>query len=393
MPFPLPDTGAILAQGQAPEGAGASRVPESVLEIPGRLVDWAHGFFPGVNEGLFRWIACAAIIAAAVLLRRLVTALVFRQLERIAGKGEAGIGERLFAVLQPPAAALLMVCAIFAALTVLVLSPAVERLVTYGTRVALTGIVLWGIACAGGAILDHLQRIAWKKDIGVAAFMPLIKKTLAVIFVILGILLIAESLGADVKTFLAGLGIGGLAFALAAQDTLANMFGSFVVVMDRPFRVGDYVRIGANEGSVEDIGLRSTRLRTAARTQIVLPNKTVASEAITNFSRMPQRRVDQKISLGYGTTPDEMDAILGDIRSILGGDPDVHPGLVAVNFTDYGESTLDIQIVYFTADPDWQRHLDVRERINLKIMRAMAARGLAFALPTSAVIHRNGPGG
>jgi MscS family membrane protein len=191
-----------------------------------------------------------------------------------------------------------------------------------------------------------------------------------------------KSLGVDVGAVLTGLGIGGLAVAFAAQDTIANLFGSFVVVLDHPFRVGDYVRIGAAEGTVEDIGLRSTRLRSADRTLVVLPNKTAAAETIVNFTRMPQRRIDQKLGLTYSTTPEQMEAVLADLRRILAEDPGVHQDFIVVNFTDYNASSLDIAITYFTADPDFRRHLAVRERINLKIMRAVAARGLSFAFPT-----------
>ena len=155
-----------------------------------------------------------------------------------------------------------------------------------------------------------------------------------------------------------------------------------MVVLDRPFKVGDYIRIGSCEGTVEDIGLRSTRLRSSARTQIVLPNKTAAAESIINYTRMPQRRVDQTIGLTYNTTAEQMEGVLADIRKILQEDPGVHQEFVTVNFTAYNESSLDIQITYFTADPDFRKHLNVRERINLKIMRAVVARGLSFAFPT-----------
>jgi MscS family membrane protein len=191
-----------------------------------------------------------------------------------------------------------------------------------------------------------------------------------VLFVVLAASTIAQRMGVDVKAFLAGLGIGGLAFAFAAQDTLANFFGSLVVAVDRPFRVGEFVRIGSAEGTVEDIGLRSTKLRTGARTQVVIPNKMVANGIVTNLSRMPQRRVDQTIGLTYNITPEQMQALLEDLRGMLRADPEVHQQLIAVNFSGYSESSLEIQIVYFAADPDWQRHLDLRERINLKIMRA-----------------------
>jgi len=136
--------------------------------------------------------------------------------------------------------------------------------------------------------------------------------------------------------------------------------------------------------------MRSTKIRTAARTLIAIPNKTVASDAIVNFTRMPQRRVEQIIGLTYDTTPEQMDGILADIRSILKSDSDVHQQAIIANFTNYGPSSLDIQIVYFTSNPDWTKHLELRERINLKIMRAVAARGLGFAFPTQ-TIQFDGP--
>jgi MscS family membrane protein len=370
----------------------AGRELSEVEELPARVVGWLHGFFPDVNEDLFRWIACLVIIGLGIVLRRAVTAILYRAVRRLAGRARTGIDDEVFGAVRRPVAALLMLLAVFTALAVLNLPPGAERLVTYGTRVAFTGMLLWAILCAGIALLDHFEDVARQRGLGIATLMPLVRKTLGVVFSILGFLIIAESLGADVKTFLAGLGIGGLALALAAQDTIANMFGSFVVVVDRPFLVGDTVRIAGNEGTVEDIGLRSTRLRTAERTLIVIPNKVVASEAITNLSRIPQRRVSQTVRLAYRTEPGKMEAVLGDLREVLRSDPDVQPGSSAVNFSEFGDSSLDIQLAYFTASPDGQKCLDVRERINLKIMRAVEARGLALALPTRAVIRQEAPG-
>ncbi len=357
------------------------------MQLLERLVDWAHGFFPGVSGPLFHVIAGLLLVGLAILLRHAVAAAVSGRMQRRAAQGGSTGEEQLVLALIGPMGAFLFVCGIYAALAVFNLPPEAERLAAYGTRGAATVIVLWGIFCAGAAGLGHFEKVARTRDLGIAVFMPLIRKMTGFVFATLGILIVAESLGLEVKTFLAGLGIGGLAVALAAQDTIANMFGSFVVVLDHPFRVGDTVRIAGNEGTVEDIGLRSTRLRTGSRTQIVMPNKLVASEAITNLSRMPQRRVDQAIGLTYDTTAEQMEAILGDLRALLRDDPGVHPSLVAAYFSAYGESSLDIQIVYFTSDPAWEKHMEVRERVNLKIMRAVAARKLAFAFPTQTVIH------
>ncbi len=374
-----------MAQEQAP---APGRVVAATVELLERLVDWAHGFFPGMGNTAFHLVSGLILVALAALCQQVAARVIARRLGS-QGVAEPGAYERFFEALVAPLSALLMACGVYAALAVFNLPPEAERLAGAGTKLAVTAIALWGIFRGGAAALGHFEQLARSRDLGIAAFMPLVRKIAGFVFGILGALIVAESLGLEVKTFLAGLGIGGLAVALAAQDTIANMFGSFVVVMDHPFRVGDTVRIAGNEGTVEDIGLRSTRLRTRARTLIVMPNKLVASEAITNFSRMPQRRVDQTIGLTYATSAAQMEEILGDLRALLRDDPGVHPGLIAVNFADYGESSLDITIVFFTSDPDWQKHMAVRERINLKIMRAVANRKLAFAFPTQTVIHEN----
>lgn len=361
----------------------------SVLEVPERFAGWLHRYFPAIDDHLFRWGLCLAVLVVTLLLRTVLARILFKQFKRFTTGHSHDVNHQILTALTRPFAAALLVCGIFAALGMLKLPPEGEAAVAAGARVAFIGVLLWGSLLVGNEGLDHAARLANQRGMGVGVFMPLIKKILGFVFIVFSVLVIARELGAHVETFLAGLGIGGLAVALAAQDTIANMFGSFVVVMDHPFHVGDAVKIGGNEGTVEDIGIRSTRLRTGARTLIVIPNKTVASEAITNLSRMPQRRVDQSLGLTYDTTADQMEELLTDLRQLLKTDPGVHPALIAVHFTNYGESTLDIQIVYFTADPDWLKHLEVRERINLKIMRMVAAKGLQFAFPTQTVIHQN----
>jgi len=385
MKFPkIPILVLALAGAGPVHAAGTADSLQPANDVLEHFVDWLQlRIFPdGAHSELVHWIACGLLVIAAILLRRVVTNIIFRSLKKLAERTETTLDDKLFPALEQPVATFVMVLGIFGALTVLKLSPAVDRLVNHGAAIALLAVLFWGLLRAGGAVLDHLEEIAHEKQIGIAHFMPLIKKALAALVIVFGVLMGIKSLGVDVGAVLTGLGIGGLAFAFAAQDTIANLFGSFVVVLDHPFKVGDYIRLGSNEGTVEDIGLRSTRLRSSARTQIVLPNKTVAAEPIINFTRMPQRRVDQTIGLTYNTTPEQMETVLTDIRRILQDDPGVHQEFVAVNFAEYNASSLDIQIIYFTADPDFKKHLDIRERINLKIMRAVAARELSFAFPT-----------
>jgi len=368
--------------------SGVPRTPD-LLE---HLVDEVLGLFNVGSSGntATHYAIFALILVGAILLRRFVTTIIFNRLKRLAAKTETTLDDKLFPALEGPVTTFVMVTGIFAAVKVLKLSETTDRTIGYGSTVAFSLVVFWGLLRAFGAVLDHMHEVAREKQMGVAAFMPWIKKTLVAIFVVIGVLITVQSLGFNVSTILSGLGIGGLAFALAAQDTIANLFGSIVVAIDQPFKVGETVRIGANTGLVEDIGLRSTKIRLIDKSLVILPNKLVSSEAIVNLSRFTQRRVEQVIGLTYDTTPDQMTAIVEDVKGIILAETVVDAESVMVFFRDFSASSLDLWIVYATKGPDFQEGLGLKQRVNLAIMRAVAARGLSFAFPTQ-TMHLDGP--
>ncbi|MDE3084921.1 MAG: mechanosensitive ion channel family protein, partial [Verrucomicrobiota bacterium] len=252
----------------------------------------------------------ALFLVLALFLRRVVTTLIFSRLRKLARRTKTTLDDKLLLALEDPTKTLVGLLGIFCALDALKLSDAARHYINIGATIAFSLAFFWVLLRTLDALLDHAQEIARAKNLGVAAFMPWIKKSVFTVFVVFGVLIIAQSLGANVKAFLAGLGIGGLAFALAAQDTIANLFASVVVAIDQPFKIGEFVRIGDFLGLVEDLGLRSTRLRALDKSLVVLPNKTVASEAITNLSRFTQRRTEQVIGLTYDTSAEKMDAIV-----------------------------------------------------------------------------------
>lgn len=367
---------------------GKDRAPARAPDFLENLVDGALRLFHVKNTGgntTAHFVISLLFVALALLLRRVVAGFLFRQLQKLAALTRTTLDDKLFPALEPPVATLIMLLGLFAALKVLKLSAATDQAVGYAATTAFSLVVFWGLLRAFSALLDHAQEVAAERKMNVAAFMPWIKKTLLSLFVVFGVLMLVQSLGFNVKAFLAGLGIGGLAIALAAQDTLANLFGSIVVAIDQPFKLGEFVKVGALSGGVEDIGLRSTKLRAADKSLVIIPNKTVAAEAIVNLSRFTQRRAEQVIALTYDATPEQMDAIVAEIRAIILREDYVDPSSVMVYFRDYSASSLDIWMVYATKDGDFARHMRVRQAINLEIMRAVRARGLAFALPTQTV--------
>ncbi len=372
----------------AAAAASAARAPVRPPDFLEHLVDEILNLFNIRNSGNTptHWFLFALFLAGALLLRRVVTGVIFNQLKRLAAKTETTLDDKLFPALEAPVATFVMLVGIFAALKVLKLSESADQAFGYASTIAFSLVLFWGLLRAFNAVLDHAHMIAVKKGLAIAAFMPWLKKSLVVLFVIIGVLLTAQSLGADVKAFLAGLGIGGLAFALAAQDTIANVFGSIVVAIDQPFKVGETVKIAAHTGTVEDIGLRSTKIRLIDRSLVIIPNKTVAAEAVVNLSRFIQRRNEQTIGLTYDTTPEQMEKIVTTIRELIRNEAEVDQGSVVVVFTALSASSLDILVVYSTTSADALAALKLKERLNLAFMRAVAAQGLAFAFPTQTLM-------
>ncbi|HTQ30458.1 MAG TPA: mechanosensitive ion channel family protein [Opitutaceae bacterium] len=332
------------------------------------------------------YVVSALFLILALFLRRVFITLVFGRLRKLAARTKTTLDDRLLPAIEDPSRTLVGLLGIFCALDALKFSDTTRHYINIGATIAFSLACFWFLLRTLDALLDHAQEIARAKNLGVAAFMPWIKKTIFAVFIVFGVLMIAQSLGANVRAFLAGLGIGGLAFALAAQDTLANLFASVVVAIDQPFKIGETVRIGDFLGLVEDIGLRSTRLRALDKSLVVMPNKTVASESVTNLSRFTQRRTEQVIGLTYDTSAEQMDAIVGDFRRIILAEDGIDPSSVLVFFRDYNASSLDIWVVYVATDPDFVKYMQLRQRLNLAFMRAVAVRGLAFAFPTQTVV-------
>ncbi|MEO6245837.1 MAG: mechanosensitive ion channel domain-containing protein [Opitutaceae bacterium] len=381
-------TQAVAATSDVVADAKAARSPDLIEHI----VDSILEIFDVRSSGNTptHYAISVTLLVGALLLRRVVTGIIFAQLKKLAAKTTTTLDDKLFPALEQPVATFIMLIGIFAALKVLKLSEETDHYVALGSTVAYSLALFWGLLRAFGALLDHVQEVALAKQLGIAAFMPWIKKTLVIVFVVVGVLLTAQSLGFDVKTFLAGLGIGGLAFALAAQDTIANLFGSIVVAVDQPFKLGEVIKIQGNTGTVEDIGLRSTKVRLLDKSLIVMPNKMVASESIINLSRFTGRRVEQVIGLTYDTTAAQMEEVVAEFKRLILAEAEVDPNSVACYFRDYSASSLDIWMVFSVVDPDFHKHMRLRQRLSLAFMGAVQARGLSFAFPTQTVVF-DGP--
>ncbi|MAE64255.1 MAG: mechanosensitive ion channel protein MscS [Phycisphaeraceae bacterium] len=223
---------------------------------------------------------------------------------------------------------------------------------------------------------------------------PLLRKTIKLFIIIFGFIFAADSLHMrdKVMPILASLGLGGVAFAFAAKDTVENLFGSIAVLLDRPFEVGDWVLIGDTEGTVEEVGFRSTRIRTFYNSQVTVPNSNLVRATVDNYGRRTYRRWKTYIGIQYDTPPDKMIAFVEGIRELIRTHPHTRKDYFHVYYNRFGPSSLDILLYVFHQVPDWGTELAERERLFVDIVRLADEIGVSFAFPTRTVHVAPGDG-
>lgn len=219
---------------------------------------------------------------------------------------------------------------------------------------------------------------------------PMVSRSLKVFVVVIGIVFAADNLNVNVTSLLAGLGLGGLAFALAAKDLLGNFFGSVTVLLDRPFSIGDWVVIGDIEGMVEEVGFRSSRIRTFYNSLVTMPNSILTTTKIDNMGARRYRRMKQMLAVTYDTGPEKIEAFCEGIRRIIQMHPYMRKDFYQVYFNQYGAASLDILVYVFWATPDWNTELRERHRFLLDVLRLARQLGIEFAFPTQTLYLKRG---
>ncbi len=243
--------------------------------------------------------------------------------------------------------------------------------------------VIWLVFKLIDAFSVYLARATAKTDSKLDdQLIPMLNKGLKVVVLLLGVLTVFQGYGYSVGGIIAGLGIGGLALALAAQNTLANFFGSVMIFLDKPFQVGDFIKVGETAGSVQEVGFRSTRLRTPDDSVITIPNSQLADSRIDNLGMRNYRRIFMNLGLNYSTTPTQMQAFVEGVRAIIAANPHMRRDFYEVNFNAFGDYSLNVLVVCFlkvaTINEEW------RERHNflMEILRLAERIGVEFAFPT-----------
>jgi MscS family membrane protein len=247
-------------------------------------------------------------------------------------------------------------------------------------------LITWGLfnlsSPSSGILVSVNQRMNNKIDL---ILLPFISRTVRVILIAISISIIGQEFDYDVNGLVAGLGLGGLAFALAAKEAVGNLIGGIVIVTEKPFSIGEWILTPSVEGTVEDINFRSTKIRTFSQALVTVPNSTLANEPITNWSRMGKRRITFHLGLNYQTTKDQIQRVVHRIEQMLKTHQEIHPDTIMVAFDHYDDSSLDILLYFFTNTTVWAEHVKIKHEINLEIMGILEEEGVQVAFPSRTI--------
>ncbi|WP_258104415.1 mechanosensitive ion channel family protein [Marinoscillum sp. MHG1-6] len=239
----------------------------------------------------------------------------------------------------------------------------------------------------------YLERLAQKtKSTLDDQLVPLMRKTLKTFIVIIGTLFVLSNLNIDIIPLLTGLSIGGLAFALAAQDTIKNFFGSLMIFIDKPFQIGDWITSGDIDGTVEEVGFRSSRIRTFRNSLMYVPNGKMADSVIDNHGLRQYRRFYTQITVTYDTPPELIETFVEGLRKIVETHPNTRKDYYNIYFNDMASFSLNIMFYIFFEVPDWPGELKARHEVLLEIVRLAEKLGVNFAFPTQTLHMENFPG-
>lgn len=337
------------------------------------------------------WLVALAIALVALIVLRLVKAVLVSRLKRFAERTERPSAQSLVALVRGTRLWFLLAVALFCGAQALALPPRIDRIVDSITVVTL----LLQAALWGNVLLTYgLERYMKVQLAGDAASITTLSAMAFVGRLVLWtvvVLLALDNVGIDVTAMIAGLGIGGIAVALAAQNILGDLFASLSIVLDKPFVLGDFIVVGDQAGTVEHIGLKTTRVRSLGGEQLVFANNDLLQSRVRNFKRMMERRVLFSVGVTYETPQEKVVQVSQILREAVEAHEKVR--FDRAHFKSFGGSSLDFEIVYYVLSPDYNVYMDIQQAINLEIFRRFNDQGIEFAYPTQTLYVRKATDG
>lgn len=326
------------------------------------------------------------ILLLFILFRNLFTKYVFQLILKLSRKTPTDFFTQICLSFERPIGWLFIIIGLYVAMDYFPFIEQHNALFLKFLRSMVIVTITWGLfnlsSPTTGIIMSVNQKINNKIDL---ILIPFISRTIRVILVAISISIIGQEFDYDVNGLVAGLGLGGLAFALAAKEAVGNLIGGIVIVTEKPFSIGDWILTPSVEGTVEDINFRSTKVRTFSQALVTVPNSTLANEPITNWSRMGKRRITFHLGLNYKSTKDQIQRVVQRVELMLRNHEDVHPDTIMVAFDQYNDSSLDVLLYFFTNTTVWGEHVKIKHEINLAIMGILEEEGVEVAFPSRTI--------
>ncbi|WP_455637565.1 mechanosensitive ion channel family protein [Parabacteroides sp.] len=342
------------------------------------------------GNSLENWGISILIIIGAIIVVKLFAQFSRKVLKPFINRTPNHVDDVLYYSFESPIKFAIILLAIWIAIHRLVYPDSFVKIVDDAYRILIVLDITWVFA----RLFTGLLQVYWGKrpDGQANKMMPITKRAILVVVWIIGLVMALSNIGVNISALLGTLGIGGIAFALAAQDTVKNVFGAFTILTDKPFSIGDTIRINDFEGTIVDVGVRSTKMMDYDKRIITFPNYKITDANIINISSEPMRRVVLNIGLTYDTTPEKMKEALYILKAIPGKVKDVstNPSDTTAVFSSYADSALVIMYIYFIEKQG--DILGVTSNMNMEILSSFNKAGLEFAFPTQTVyIEGNDP--
>ncbi|WP_035179124.1 mechanosensitive ion channel family protein [Alkalihalobacterium bogoriense] len=346
--------------------------------------DWVN-----ITDYFYRikWVDIGIALAIFLLFhifRKVFTRYIFKLIVRFSKKTPTDIFTNVLLAFEKPLRTFFIIVGTYVALIYLPVRPDVMLTLekVYGSSIIL--LVGWGLynftaenSSLFMRMFNHID-----EDEEKSMLIPFLSKGLRFLVIALTLTIVLGVWDIQITGLVAGLGLGGLAFALAAQDTVSNFFGGVIIITEKPFQKGDWIETPTVTGVVEDITFRSTKIRTFADSVVTVPNSTLANEPITNWAQMGKRRITFSLGVTYSTPKEKLETVARKIEKALREHEEVHQDLILVRFSEFNSSSLDIFIYFFTNTIMWGEWLRVKEDINFTIMRILEEEGVSVAFPS-----------
>lgn len=351
------------------------------------ILEWIKNFFDGYFAVSLMQIAISVgIFFTFLIFSSIITKIIYKLASIITKKTKNKVDDYILDEFRKPIKSLVIAIGLYTALIYLPFKDSTEFIITRLFRVSIIIIITWALYNIAGTYEWIYDKLGDKLNIRSQKILkPFITRIIRMIIISLSIAIIMDQFGYNISALIAGLGIGGIAVAMAAKDSLANVFGGISILMDKPFDIGDWVVFSDVEGIVENINFRSTKIRTFEKALITVPNAKVSEEAIANYSRRGIRRVRFYLGLTYSTSSYKIERVVDNIKYMLIQHPDVDEDIIMTNFEIFNDSSLDILIQYFARAVEYDEYLDIKQDINFKIMEILEEEKVEVAFPSTSI--------